>query len=128
MGLVKGQIIDIKYRMGRKKEENIIRAGTKAQADKILEQQEKFIGRVCGEVTEREDDINTSARNKAVAGVIEAYTRSKLDKQKDTVMTLMSMAEDSVTRGNTSKLQQIAEDYDLDSYYYNKDKLLEYMR
>ena len=114
--------------MGRKKEENTIRAGTKAQADEILEEQENLISKVCGEVAESEDVINNSARNNTVAGVIKAYSRSKLDKLKAAVMTLMSMTEDSIIGGNISKLQQIAADYDLDSSYNNRDKLLEYMK
>ena len=93
--------------MGGKKEENTIRAGTKAQADEILEEQENLISKVGGEVTESEDVINNSARNSTVAGVIEAYSRPKLDKLKAAVTTLMSMTEDLIIGGNISKLQQI---------------------
>ena len=114
--------------MGRKKEENTIRAGTKAQADEILEEQENLISKVGGEVTESEDVINNSARNSTVAGVIEGYSRSKVDKLKANVTTLTSMTEDSIIGANISKLQQIAADYDLDSSYNNKTKLLEYLR
>ena len=101
--------------MGRRKVENIIRAGTKAQAEEILVEQENLISKVGGEVTESEDVINNSARNNTVAGVIEAYAHSKLDKLKAAVMTLMSMTEGSIIGGNISKLQQIAADCDLDS-------------
>ena len=42
--------------MGRKKAENTIRAGTKAQVDEILAEQENLIKKVGGE-TESEDVI-----------------------------------------------------------------------
>ena len=106
--------------MGRKKEENIIRAGTKAQAEEILVEQENLISKVGGEVTESEDVINNSARNNIVAGVIEAYSRAKVDKLRANVATLTAMAEDTIIGANITKLQQIAADYDLDSSYNNK--------
>ena len=97
--------------MGREKEENTIRAGTKAQADEILVEQENLISKVGGEVTESEDVINNSARNSTVAGVIEGYSRSKVDKLKANVATLTSMTEDSIiwcehiqTATNSSRL------------------------
>ena len=73
-----------------------------AQADKILKEQEDLISSVCGEVTDSDDDIsNTNAQNKVVAGVIDAYTKSKLDKQKSSVKALTTVTEDSVTRNVT---------------------------
>ena len=38
------------------------------------------------------------------------------------------MTEDTIIGANITKLQQIAADYDLDSSYNNKTKLLEYLR
>ena len=39
-----------------RKGKNILRAGTQAQADKILEEQEHLISRVCDEVTDGDSD------------------------------------------------------------------------
>ena len=114
--------------MGRRKEENTIRAGTKAQAEEILVEQENLISKVGGEVTESEDVINNSARNNIVVGVIDAYTRAKVDKLRTNVAALTAMAEDTIIGANITKLQQIAADYDLDSSYINKTKLLEYLK
>ena len=61
--------------MGRRKVENTIRAGTKAQAEEILVEQENLISKVGGEFTESEDVINNSARNNIVAEVIDACAR-----------------------------------------------------
>ena len=117
------------YRMVGRKGKNILRAGTQAQADKILKEQEDLISRVCDEVTDGDDDItNTNAQNKAITGVIEAYTRVKLDKQKNLVKALTTVSEDSVTRNVTQKLKDIATDFDLDASYYNKEKLLTYLQ
>ena len=114
--------------MGRRKEENTIRAGTKAQAEEILVEQENLISKVGGEVTESEDVINNSARNNIVAGFIDAYSRAKVDKLRTNVAALTAMAEDTIIGANITKLQQIAADYDLDSSYNNKTKLLEFLK
>ena len=129
LGLVRGQT-DTEWVERKRKIFSGLVHTAQAQTDRILEEQENLISRVCDEGTDSEDGdiVNISARNKAVAGVIEAYARAKLDKQKNSVMTLISMTEDSVTRGNTSKLQAIAADYDLDTSYHNKDKLLNYLQ
>ena len=60
--------------MGKRKAENIIRAGTKAQAEEVLAEQENLIKKVGGEITENEDIINNSARCTMVAEVIDSYT------------------------------------------------------
>ena len=116
----------IVIKMGRKKIENTIRAGTKAQADEILTEQENLIKKVGGEVTESEDVINNSARNNMVAEVIDAYAYTKMDRLRTNVAALMAMTEDTIIGANNTKLQQRAADYDLDSSYNNKTKLLEF--
>ena len=111
-------------KMGRRKVENTIRAGTKAQAEEILAEQENLIKKVGGEATEREDVINNSARSNMVGEVIDVYARRKMDRLKTNVAELMAMTEDTIIGANINKLQQIAADYDLDSSYNNKTKLL----
>ena len=69
-------------KMGRRKVENTIRAGTKAQAEEILAEQENLIKKVGGEATESEDVINNSARSNMVAEVIDTYARRKMDRLK----------------------------------------------
>ena len=110
-----------------RKGKNTIKAGTQAQADRILQEQEELINKVCDGVTDIDEGIlHASARNKAVARVIDEYTTSKLAKQDISVKALNSM-EESVTRTVTQKLKDIATDFDLDATYYNRDKLLTYL-
>ena len=115
-------------KMGKRKVENTIRAGTKAQAEEILAEQENLIKKVGGEVTENEDIINNSARSNMVAEVIDSYARTKMDRLRTNVAALMAMREDTIIGANNTKLQQIAADYDLDSSYNNKTKLLEFLK
>ena len=96
--------------MGRKKVENIIRAGTKAQAEEILAEQENLIKKVGGEITENEDVINNSARSNMVAEVIDSYARTKMERLRTNVASLMAMTEETIIGANNTKLQQIAAD------------------
>ena len=114
--------------MGRKKAENTIRAGTKAQVDEILAEQESLIKKVGGETTESEDVIKNRARSNIVGEVIDVYAHRKMEKMKTNVAELMAMTEDTVVGANINKIKQIAADYDLDSSYNNKAKLLEFFK
>ena len=58
---------EYRIKMGRKKAENTIRAGTKAQVDEILAEQENLIKKVGGEM-ESEDVIKNRARSNMVGG------------------------------------------------------------
>ena len=59
-------------------------------------EQENLISKVGGEVTESEVVINNSARNSTLAGVIEGYSRAKVDKLRANVTTLTVMKEDTI--------------------------------
>ena len=81
-----------------RKGKNTLKAGTQAQADRILQEQEELISRVCDGVTDSDEGIlHASARNKVVAKVIDGYTTSRLTKQESSVKAMNSM-EESVTR------------------------------
>ena len=116
---------EYRIKMGRKKAENTIRAGTKAQVDEILAEQENLIKKVGGE-TESEDTIKNRDRSNMVGEVIDAYAHRKMEKMRTNAAELMAMTEDTVI--NINKIKQIAADYDLDSSYNSKARLLEFLK
>ena len=95
-----------------RKGKNILKAGTQAQADRILKEQDELISRVCDGVTDSDEGVfNASAQNKVVAAVIDGYATYRLNKQESSVKALNTV-EDSVTRTVTQKLKEIATDFD----------------
>ena len=99
------------------------------QAEEILVEQENLIKKVGGEITVNEDIINNSARCNMVAEVIDSYARTKAETLRTNVASLMAMTEETISGANNIKLlQQIAADYDLDSSYNNKNKLIEFLK
>ena len=61
-----------------------------------------------------------------VGEVIDAYAHRKMEKMRINTAELMAMTEDTVV--NINKIKQIAADYDLDSSYNSKARLLEFLK
>ena len=79
-----------------------------------------------GGETESEDTIKNRDRSNMVGEVIDAYAHRKMEKMRINTAELMAMTEDTVV--NINKIKQIAADYDLDSSYNSKARLLEFLK